>query len=166
MKNNNNHAIELAVALIRTSNFIGIDESARNALSNFIESLEEDDLDEMEKISGIDKEMYKNAFFKLDAQNSSYVVLEIDLFLGNNVEIDISDITITGPVKGKSVIKGAVSESNSIKYPYKVGLTFIAEIDRDQLLMIEKSPSLFKTSELDFSVLSKSKIALKSKKFI
>lgn len=166
MKNNSEYAAEMAVALIRMSKFIGIDDSARETLSGFLESLDDDQTDEINRICDIESDAFQNAFFKNDAQNSSYVLFDLNLSITKTSDIDISDIFITGPIKRTSVIKGSISDNNSIKFPYKINLFFMSEIDHDKLQAIEKSPFLFKDSELDFSVISKSEISINSKKFI
>lgn len=159
-------AIDLAVSMIRTAKFIGIDEESQDALESFVSSLDDEERSELSEKESFSDLKSISSFFDKGAHEASHVVFEIELSGKSKDSFDLNSILVTGPVKKTRILEGEIIERDSVIDPVLQVFYVISEIDHDLVNLIEKHSHRMGAATMDFAINTPSRCNIKKKKFI
>lgn len=166
MKKKDQLAIDVAAALIKTAEFLGLDEEGQDALSSFISVLSDDESEYLKEKTSKDSFDAVNSLFSIDIHNATLIVFDVEIPIQKKSSLDLSKINVVGLVKNTTISNVSFEDSSSIIFPYLCKIKIISEIDHEKIKVIERTPANTKDISREFSVYLPSEEIKVSKKFI
>lgn len=159
-------AIDLAVSLIRTAKFIGIDEYSQSVLQEFVAELDDDELDELKEKESLADLKNLSTLFDKKYHEASHVLFELEVPAKSSDALSLNGLSVIGPISRSTVMTGEYAESDSIVYPGVCSVYLICEIDHDAASLIEKYAHKMKGAKFEFSVQAEFPFKIVKKTFI
>lgn len=159
-------AIDLAVSLIRTAKFIGIDEDSQSALERFVANLDDDELSELNEKQSLSDLKILSSFFDKKAHEATHVIFELSIEISGFKYPDLSQIQVLGPTKGSNILMGEISDSDHMLSSGELVVYVVTEIDHDQCELIERYAHKMKSVNMKISVTAPYKIEVTKKTYI